>query len=233
MRRFSTLALLLAVAAAPRAATATDDCLADAMIVFDGSGSMGEIGPDGGKATRITAARAAMHRAIPPVARLRKLGLVTYGGGPAGSCSGIDLAFPPITHSALNILAEVDALQPKGMTPLTAAVVTAAETLHYRERPATVVLVTDGNETCGGTPCATAAAMMRQARDLTIHVIGFRVAVDFFAWDNPEQKAYGMTNPVTKCLADETGGLYVTTETVDELVDALTKTLGCPVIGRL
>jgi Ca-activated chloride channel family protein len=34
-------------------------------------------------------------------------------------------------------------------------------------------------------------------------------------------------------LADETGGLFVTTETVDELVAALQVTLGCPVIGAL
>ena len=35
-----------------------------------------------------------------------------------------------------------------------------------------------------------------------------------------------------RCLADETGGLFVKTDTVDELIDALQQTLGCPVIGK-
>ena len=61
-------------------------------------------------------------------------------------------------------------------------------------------------------------------------LIGFRAVVDFFAWNNPEQDPHTSTT-VARCLADETGGLFVTTKTVDELVAALQRTLGCPVIG--
>ena len=68
------------------------------------------------------------------------------------------------------------------------------------------------------------------ARDLVVHVIGFRADVDFFAWNNPEQDPLSSTT-VASWLADQTGGLFVTTETVDELVAALQRTLGCPVIG--
>ena len=42
----------------------------------------------------------------------------------------------------------------------------------------------------------------------------------------------GAGNTVAKCLADRTGGLYVSTETVDELADALRVTLGCALIGK-
>jgi len=56
--------------------------------------------------------------------------------------------------------------------------------------------------------------------------------VDFFSWDNPEQEDVGAGNTVSKCLSDRTGGLYVSTETVDELADALRVTMGCALIGQ-
>ncbi len=34
----------------------------------------------------------------------------------------------------------------------------------------------------------------------------------------------------SRCLADETGGLYISTETTDELIAALERTLGCPLV---
>ena len=119
------------------------------------------------------------------------------------------------------------------MTPLTASVVAAAEVLDYRNRPAIVVLVTDGNETCGGTPCATGAALEAAGWNLTVHVIGFKAEVEFFSWDNPEQRAFTKDATVARCLADQTGGLFVSTDTVDELTAALERTLGCTVIGRV
>ena len=94
------------------------------------------------------------------------------------------------------------------------------------------MLVTDGNETCGGRPCALGSALAAERQDLTVHVIGFKVVVDFFSWDNPEQQDVGAGNTVAKCLADRTGGLYVSTETVAQLADALRVTLGCSLIGQ-
>ncbi|MDJ0824441.1 MAG: vWA domain-containing protein [Rhodobacter sp.] len=208
------------------------DCSVDAMLVFDGSASMDEISFDTGETTRITEARAAMRRAMPQIAPFRRVGLLIYGPGPAGPCNNLDLRFAPRVEAADPVIAAVDGLRPNGLTPLTAAVETAAEILDYRNASGVVVLVTDGNETCGGRPCALGRALRAEARDLTVHVIGFRVAVDFFAWNNPEQDPHTSTS-VSRCLADETGGLFVSTETVDELVAALQETLGCPVIGSI
>ena len=205
-------------------------CSVDAMLVFDGSASMDEITFETGPNTRITEARQALRRAMPDIDPYRRVGLLIYGPGPNGSCENLDLRFGPIENASGPLTEAIDTLQPDGLTPLTAAVQQAAEALNYREQPSVVVLVTDGNETCGGRPCATAQALRATARDLTVHVIGFRAVVDFFAWNNPEQDALNATT-VARCLADETGGLFVTTETVDELVAALRRTLGCPVIG--
>ena len=43
-----------------------------------------------------------------------------------------------------------NALVPAGKTPLTSAVEQAAEVLDYRAKPGVIVVVTDGEETCGG-----------------------------------------------------------------------------------
>lgn len=200
------------------------------MLVFDGSASMDEISFETGPNTRIVEARQAIRRAMPDIAPVRRVGLLIYGPGPAGACENLDLRFAPIAGSAGPVIDAVEALQPNGLTPLTGAVRRAAETLDYRNRAGVVVLVTDGNETCGGRPCEMARNLRATSRDLTVHVIGFRAVVDFFAWNNPEQDPQASTT-VARCLADETGGLFVRTETVEELVAALQRTLGCPVIG--
>lgn len=206
------------------------DCVTDAMLVFDGSASMAEIEHDAARATRIVEARAAMARVMPDVEAVRRIGLVTYGPGGADACSGIRLAFPPLPRAAAAVSAALDALEPAGLTPLAAAVETAAEALDYRRRPAIVVLVTDGNETCGGRPCALSDRLAAQAADLTIHVVGFRASGgDFFAWDSPEQR-FG-EDSVARCLSDRTGGTFVDTETVDALVEALRTVLGCLFVG--
>ena len=222
-------ALLLSLVMPTHQVLASAGCAADAMVVFDGSASMSEIGFDTGAATRIVEAREAMRRVMPRVEHVRRIGLLTYGPGGVSSCKGVEVKFPPRAEAARDMIAAVEAMEPDGLTPLTASVRAAAEVLNYRDTPGIVVLVTDGNETCGGRPCALASELAAGA-DLTVHVIGFRAVVDFFAWNNPEQDPHTATT-VARCLADETGGRFVSTETVDELVLALQETLGCLVIG--
>ena len=232
MKAVPALAAALCLTASATALPAASGCAADAMLVFDGSASMNELGFDIQEKTRIEDARDALRDAMPDITPYRRVGLLVYGPGPGDACSNIDLRFGPSEDAAGPIIAAIDTLQPKGLTALTESVRQAAEALDYRTRPSIVVLVTDGNETCGGRPCALGDALARQAADLTIHVIGFKVVVDFFSWDNPEQKNYEGGKTVAKCLADRTGGMFVSTETVDELADALRVTLGCALIGQ-
>lgn len=196
-------------------------CGPDAMLVFDGSGSMA--GRDhlgiGNAFMRIERVRKALGQVLPAVAPHRRLGLITYGPGPYNRCDNIELRLRPERNAAGRIQATVDAIVPAGRTPLTAAVRQAADVLEYRTRPGVVVLLTDGEETCGGNPCALAKRLKAQSADLTIHVIGYRM-MDF-SWTGG-----GLLD--VKCLASETGGSYLGVETADELIAALAKTLGCP-----
>ncbi|MEM6588222.1 MAG: vWA domain-containing protein [Pseudomonadota bacterium] len=206
------------------------DCVRDAMLVFDGSASMAELGLHLDGPQRIDDARTALHDAMPQIAPIRRIGLITYGPGPENSCEGINLKFPPVADAAGPILEAISWLDPNGLTPLTEAVREAAEVLNYRTDPGIVVLVTDGNDTCGGLPCALGSKLALEAADLTVHVIGFRVATEFSTGVR-DDKLYPTGVSEAKCLSDRTGGTYATTDTVDELSEALRRTMGCDFIG--
>jgi Ca-activated chloride channel family protein len=217
-----TLALAAAVLAAVALPAATADpaadCTSEAMIVFDASGSMTGTNFNGIAVPRIVKVREAIHRVIPHVSAYRNLGLIVYGPGPHQTCSNVELKLAPVPNAGPRIIAEIDRLQPDGETPLTSAVREAAEMLRHRQRPATIVLLTDGEENCGGAPCALAETLKAESPMVTVHVIGFREA----------DKLGRLDGFASRCLADITGGTYTLTETTDELVAALQKTLSCP-----
>ncbi|MEM9870519.1 MAG: vWA domain-containing protein [Pseudomonadota bacterium] len=220
-------AILSLLITSPAPAACTDD----AMIVFDGSGSMAEMGFNQIDEPRIFEARRAVRTALPQVAPFRRIGLIIYGPGGAGGvgeCSGIELRFGPRVDAADDVIASVDDLQPQGRTALTDAVALAAKTLRAPPEPGTVVLVTDGKETCGGQPCALAADL--SGTGLTVHVIGFKVRGEHFGWESEGDTDYVTSISVAKCLADRTGGEYVNTETVGELIAAMNRTLGCKLL---
>lgn len=205
-------------------------CTQDAMLVFDASGSMASVGYNEMEIPRIHQALSAMRRILPDVARHRRIGLLVYGPGPKDACSNIDIRLTPKTNAAPRILSELERLQPDGNTPLTQSVVSAAEVLDYRNRPGVVVLVTDGDETCGGEPCRMASRLAADGRALTVHVIGFKVRGRFFQWQSQAQSAD--VRSAAQCLADQNGGKYLSAETPDDLVAALRETLGCPLLTK-
>ena len=145
------------------------------MIVFNASGSMaGVVG--GGIATsvtRIDEVRSALAAVLPSTTRFRRVGLITYGAGPYMQCN-VHLDFAPMANAAEAIMHAVNGLTPAGKTPLTAAVAQAADVLDYRAKPGLIVVITDGEETCGGSPCALAKQLHDEAMQLAVHIISYR-----------------------------------------------------------
>jgi Ca-activated chloride channel family protein len=208
---------------------ASSPCTEDAMLVFDASGSMSGngwgYGSENPKAvSRIDKVRLALAKILPRVTRFRRVGLITYGPGPYQKCN-VQLDVRPTANAADRILAAVNALTPAGKTPLSAAVEQAARVLDYRKKPGLIVVLTDGEETCDGAPCALGKQLHKDAFQLTIHVIGLRVKG--LTWTGEQAVVE------TQCLVEENGGLYLKVESEEELIDALKKTLGCPMLtGR-
>lgn len=193
------------------------------MIVFDASGSMAGNTVQGlfSDVTRIDEVRKALAQVLPGVTKIRKVGLVSYGPGPYGQCN-VALDFRPMPNAAAPIMSAVNALNPAGKTPLVKAVEMAAEVLDYKSSQGVVVLVTDGEETCGGAPCSLGKLIKANGR-LTVHVVGYQLKA--FRWTGAQSFLD------VKCLAEETGGLYITAENRQDLVQALERTLGCPMLS--
>lgn len=180
---FSGLAVaLLAFLANVEVSQAAEErapCTEDAMIVFDASGSMSGNGWGYGSVTagmvsRIDKVRATLAKILPSVARLRRVGLISYGPGVWNQCN-VHLDLAPAANAAAPIIAAINALIPAGKTPLTAAVAQAAEVLDFRAKAGMIVVVTDGEETCGGSPCDLGERLSGEAAQLTVHIIGLRV----------------------------------------------------------
>jgi Ca-activated chloride channel family protein len=66
-------------------------------------------------------------------------------------------------------------------------------------------------------------SLRSQGENLTIHVIGYRMR------DTATATGYLQS----RCLAESTGGLYISVETTDQLIEALNKMLGCPAVSAL
>ena len=72
------------------------------------------------------------------------------------------------------ILNTVNSIDPAGKTPLTQGIEAAAEALDFRTNPGVVVVITDGEETCGRSPCELGKRLRAAGFKLTVHVIAFR-----------------------------------------------------------
>jgi Ca-activated chloride channel family protein len=200
-------------------------CTEDAMIVFDASGSMSgnqTLGIPNSRA-RIDEVRSALAQVLPTATKHRRVGLITYGPGPYNQCN-VKLDLKPTPDAATQIMSAVNGLVPAGKTPLTSAVEQAAEVLNYRAKPGVIVVVTDGEETCGRSPCALGKQLHLTGDQLTVHVIAFRY--EGFSWTG------GNSVMDLMCLADENHGLYTRANSEEDLVEALEKTLDCPMVSE-
>lgn len=203
MSRFRCAALALCVV--PGLSVAQEDVRS--ILVMDASGSMwGQI--DG--IAKIEIAQGVVGDLLRTLPQSQTIGLTAYGHRTKGDCTDIQTLVQPGTASRDAIAAAVNELRPRGKTPMTDAVVAAAQALKYTEDPATVILVSDGIETCNPDPCAAARALEEAGVDLTVHVVGFDVS-------DPEALRQ------MQCMADETGGEFLLAANAGELGSALSQ----------
>jgi Ca-activated chloride channel family protein len=186
-------------------ALAQDAVPAKTVLVLDASGSMwGQIEGE----AKITIAQRVIGDLLDSLPPETQLGLSAYGHRVKGSCTDIEMLVPagPDTRGAIR--EAVNAIKPKGKTPLSSAVIEAAKALKYEEDAATVILVSDGRETCDLDPCEVARQLEETGVGFTAHVIGFDIT-------DADDRAQ------LQCLADGTGGRFLTASNAQELSEAL------------
>lgn len=178
------------------------------IIVLDASGSMwGQI--DG--RAKLEIAREALGSVLAGMDPANEIGLMAYGHRSKGDCGDIELVVPPGPGTAQAITEAANAMKFLGKTPLSAAVKMAAEELKFTEEAASVILITDGIETCEADPCALGAELEASGVNFTAHVVGFGLTDD-------EGRAVA-------CLAENTGGKYIKASDAGSLVEALKTTV--------
>ena len=199
-------ALVFGWVVAPIASVAAEepgDGAGSVVLILDGSGSMKE--STGGGETRMEAAKRGLRKVVDALPSESSVGLRVYGStiedGP-DSCKDSTLLVPvrKVDKSALK--AGIEKLKPLGNTPISYSLKQAVKDLP-KDGPRSIVLVTDGEENCGGNPCKVARDLKRQGTDLVVDVVGLQV----------DAKA---RNQLT-CIASAGGGTYYDVEKVEEL----------------
>lgn len=179
-----------------------------AMMILDASGSMwGQI--DG--VAKISIARDVIDEVLIEWDPEVELGLMAYGHRRKGDCTDIETIQSVAPLNTKSFSALVRSLNPKGKTPISNSLLLAAAELRHVENPASIILVSDGIETCEAVPCITATLLENSGIDFTVHVVGFGLTAE--------------ESEKLKCIADNTGGKFLTADNATELTDALAKTV--------
>ncbi len=178
------------------------------VLILDASGSMwGKVGSE----TKVEAARKVVRDIVGKLPAGSKLGLVAYGHRQKGDCNDIETLVPAGSTDLSAVPDRVDKLNSLGMTPITKAFEQGAVAAKAGGGPGTIVLVTDGLETCGGDPCAAVRAAKSAGQDFVLHIIGFDVAKENVS--------------SLECAAQGGDGLYIAAEDAAALSAALQQTM--------
>lgn len=194
-------ALLAATCAAPAMAQTEEP---QVMLIFDSSGSMKK---RIGARSKMEIARDAIASFVLETPGDVPLGLMAYGHRRAKDCSDIEVLIEPQPMTGPSIEQAVDAMRPRGETPIAASLRQAAAYLETRTSVPTVVIVTDGEEACNADPCAAARELKAAEVEFRAHVVGFGL--------NERQSR------AVKCVADETGGQFIAASDAVTLASAL------------
>ncbi|BBD09170.1 VWA domain-containing protein [Desulfovibrio ferrophilus] len=205
MRRFAITAFaLLSILIMQTPTTALAATKTNLVLIFDASGSMwGQIN---GKA-KITIAKEALDGIVKDLPDDIDIGLVTYGHRRKGDCDDVETLVPlgPIDKQAF--LTKIKDINPKGKTPIVRSIRMTAEAIKHLEDETTLLLVSDGEETCDPDPCAFVAELKKLGINFVMHVVGFDVG--------------GETEAQLKCMAEAGGGEYFPASDADKLKGAL------------
>lgn len=181
---------------------------ADAVvIVLDVSGSMN--GPSAAEPdrSRLDVAKDALTSAIGSL----QPGEVNLGLRTFNRCrTDLVQAVAPVDPTSIN--AAIERIRAGGSTGIEVALTAAVNDLPQTTGERTVLLVSDGQETCGGDPCAAATQLIAQGVRFVVNTVGFQTA------GTPAESQL-------QCIADATGGSATSADDLADLLGAFTRVI--------
>ncbi|MEU2247603.1 VWA domain-containing protein [Streptomyces sp. NPDC019224] len=202
------LAAPVAAPAAPAAARSGGN--GSLVMVLDSSGSMGD--DDGTGRTRMESARAAVSTVVDGLPDGFPTGLRVYGADRPRGCTDTRLVQPVRKLDRDALKRAVEAVRPRGDTPIGLSLRKAADDL---PKPAdgalgtrTILLVSDGEDNCGApAPCEVAEQLGGEGPGLRIDTVGFQVK--------------GAAREQLECIAHAGNGRYYDAPDADALARQL------------
>lgn len=181
-------------------------------FILDASGSMTAKLPNSSQ-TKIQVAKQVMSELVTQVPSNVKASLWFYGHRypqepKAKSCTDIERVFPLGAVNATAYKQAIDKVNTLGYTPIADSLTQAAKDLPAGDtQNNSIILVSDGEETCGGDPCKVAEALNASNSHVTIHVVGYNVE--------------DVARKQLQCIANASGGMYRDAASADLLREAL------------
>lgn len=198
------LMLILAMMAVCAVSVQAADRGRNVLLILDASGSMW--GQLGGK-TKIAIAKEVMSGIIQDLPSDLQTSLMIYGHRQKDDCNDVEVVIPfgPLDRNLY--ISTIHAIRPKGKTPITRSLSMAAEEIRKLGQGGSIILVSDGEETCEGDPCKLAAELKAGGLDVIMHVVGFGVK--------------GVAAEQLACVAKAGGGTYAEAADAGKLKAAL------------
>src|SRR5680860_415183 len=211
------MAGLLLAPVAPAQAQEESGTRGAMLIILDASGSMARADEDG--VPFIDKAKSAVLELVDALPDDIAVGLRVYGHREPNTdrvrgCQDTELVAPVVRLDREAIRSAVEGVAASGFTPIGLSLQEAASDLPDAG-PRTVVLISDGEDTCAPPdPCEVAEDLFGAAIDVRIESIGFLVDSGSAA----EQQL--------RCIAEASGGEYRTVDQADALVGKLGEVAG-------
>lgn len=175
-------------------------------IIVDVSGSMNEV-IDG--KSKMNIAKEVLTSTINSIPDTSYVGLRVYGhqGTVAQkNCTDTQLLVPISKINKAELISKVNSLTPNGWTLIDYSLRQAKNDFHP-DYGKVIILISDGEETCGGDPCVAIKELKNSGFDVAVHTVGFDVG------DVAEKQL--------QCIAEATGGEYKSAKNASELADSL------------
>lgn len=161
------------------------------LFIYDASGSMW--GQVDGK-TKKEIASGVLSTTVSNLPENQNIGLMAYGHRKKGDCDDIEFLVDLNNNTKNKITNAVNSMNALGKTPLAHSATLAINSLRESKTKATIILITDGIESCDGNICDVVAMAKVDGIDFKLHIIGFGLK------ENEIEQL--------KCAADAGGGNY-------------------------
>lgn len=207
MKNKSTLAFIICCLfffSAKRLTASTEQPLL--YFILDASGSMwGRV--EG--TTKIEIAKDTLAKLIREMPKDTASGLTVYGHRRQSDCTDIEEIIAASALDRQQAQSEIKRILPKGKTPISDSIQFVASRFKDKAFDATIVLISDGLETCAKDPCALTKSLRESGAKFILHVVGFGVG------DEAREQL--------SCIAKAGDGQYFIAKNAGELLSVLNK----------